>query len=103
MGQLKFDQSGLIPCIVQNSASGKVLMLGYMNQEAINRTMETQKVTFYSRSRSELWVKGETSGNGLELVSVSMDCDSDALLIAAIPQGPTCHTGAESCFDEVGD
>ncbi|HEY7796175.1 MAG TPA: phosphoribosyl-AMP cyclohydrolase [Microbacteriaceae bacterium] len=101
--QLKFDSSGLIPCIIQNDQSGKVLMLGYMNLEAINKTIETQKVTFYSRSRSEIWVKGETSGNTLELVSIAMDCDSDALLVKAAPKGPTCHTGAESCFDEVGE
>lgn len=103
MEQLRFDSNGLIPCVVQNSESGKVLMLGYMNPEAITKTIETGKVTFYSRSRSEIWVKGETSGNTLELVSMAMDCDSDALLVNAIPMGPTCHTGAESCFDEVGE
>ena len=101
--QLKFDSSGLIPCIVQNSESGKVLMLGYMNLDSIKQTLGSKKVTFFSRSRSEIWVKGETSGNTLELVSIAMDCDSDALLVNAIPNGPTCHTGAESCFDEVGE
>ena len=103
LDQLKFDSSGLIPCIVQNGESGKVLMLGYMNLDSIKQTLESKKVTFFSRSRSEIWVKGETSGNTLELVSIAMDCDSDALLVNAIPNGPTCHTGAESCFDEVGE
>lgn len=101
--QLKFDSNGLIPSIVQNEASGKVLMLGYMSRESIGMTLKTNLVTFYSRSRSELWVKGETSGNTLELVSIAMDCDSDAILVKVKPAGPTCHTGTESCFDEPED
>ncbi len=88
----------LLPAIVQDARSGKVLMQGYMNQEALDTTLSSQKVTFYSRSKSRLWQKGETSGNTLNLVSVSADCDSDALLILVNPVGPTCHTGAESCW-----
>ncbi|MDR9363028.1 MAG: phosphoribosyl-AMP cyclohydrolase, partial [Microbacteriaceae bacterium] len=97
--KLVFDDNGLIPCIVQNDDSGKVLMLGYMNLQAYQQTIETRSVTFYSRSREQLWVKGETSGNILKLVSIAMDCDSDALLAKVIPEGPTCHTGSESCFE----
>jgi phosphoribosyl-AMP cyclohydrolase len=100
LDQVKFDSQGLIPCIVQNAQSGKVLMLGYMNKESLDATLRTKMVTFFSRSRSELWVKGETSGNTLELVSISADCDSDSLLVKVSPTGPTCHTGAESCFDQ---
>ncbi len=101
--QLKFDSNGLIASIIQNESTGKVLMLGYMSRESIDLTLDTNLVTFYSRSRSELWVKGETSGNTLELVSISMDCDSDALLVQVKPAGPTCHTGTESCFDKPGE
>lgn len=97
--KLVFDANGLIPCIIQNENSGKVLMLGYMNLQAFQQTIETRLVSFYSRSREQLWVKGETSGNILKLVSISMDCDSDALLAKVIPEGPTCHTGSESCFE----
>ena len=89
---------GLIPAVVQNAESGKVLMVGYMNREAYQRTLERKRVTFFSRSRQELWEKGETSGNSLEMVSCSVDCDRDAVLVLAKPQGPTCHTGDESCF-----
>lgn len=99
ISELNFDENGLIPCVVQNNNSGKVLMLGYMNKEAFQKTLENELVTFYSRSRGKLWVKGETSGNTLKLVSISMDCDSDALLAKVVPNGPTCHTGSESCFD----
>ncbi|WP_414827920.1 bifunctional phosphoribosyl-AMP cyclohydrolase/phosphoribosyl-ATP diphosphatase HisIE [Alteromonas sp. H39] len=88
----------LLPAIVQDARSGKVLMQGYMNQEALQATLESAKVTFYSRSKSRLWQKGETSGNTLNLVSVSADCDNDSLLVLATPVGPTCHTGAESCW-----
>lgn len=101
--ELKFDENGLIPGIIQDFRTGKVLMLGYLNQESFNQTLETKKVTFYSRSRNEIWVKGETSGNYLHLQSWSKDCDSDALLIQAIPDGPTCHTGTVSCFEEGGN
>jgi phosphoribosyl-ATP pyrophosphohydrolase/phosphoribosyl-AMP cyclohydrolase len=90
---------GLIPAIVQNAESGKVLMVGYMNREAYQRTLECQRVTFFSRSRQRLWEKGETSGNSLALVTISVDCDRDAVLVLANPKGPSCHTGEESCFE----
>ncbi|MCD8385474.1 MAG: bifunctional phosphoribosyl-AMP cyclohydrolase/phosphoribosyl-ATP diphosphatase HisIE [Bacteroidales bacterium] len=90
---------GLIPVIVQDDLTLRVLMLGYMNAEALLATQQTGKVTFYSRTRQCLWTKGETSGNYLDVVSITPDCDRDTLLIRAIPQGPTCHTGAISCFD----
>ena len=90
----------LLPAIVQDAVTGKVLMQGYMNPEALETTLESGKVTFFSRSKQRLWQKGETSGNTLDLVSVSSDCDDDSLLILANPNGPTCHTGAESCWFE---
>ncbi len=97
---LRFDSStGLIPAIVQDSRSGRVLMLGYMNREAVDKTLRTGNVTFFSRSQKRLWVKGETSGNFLRLVSMADDCDHDTLLIQAEPDGPTCHTGKTSCFE----
>lgn len=97
--QLNWDKSnGLIPAIVQNANNGSVLMLGYMNQEALQQTLQSNKVTFYSRSKQRLWQKGEQSGNYLELVDVGSDCDNDTLLIQAQPVGPTCHTGNSSCF-----
>jgi len=89
---------GLVPAIIQDSQTGKVLMLGYMNEAALNRTLSSKQVTFYSRSRKTLWVKGETSGNYLELVDISVDCDNDSLLVLANPIGPTCHKGESSCF-----
>ncbi len=92
--------NGLVPVIVQDDQSEKVLMLGYMNEQALKRTKESGKVTFYSRSRNELWTKGETSGNYLDLVSIKVDCDGDTLLVRAIPHGPTCHTGDDTCFGE---
>jgi phosphoribosyl-ATP pyrophosphohydrolase/phosphoribosyl-AMP cyclohydrolase len=95
---MKFDANGLIPAIVQHARSGEVLMLGYMNEEALRLTNETGLVTFWSRSRQVLWRKGETSGNSLRLVAVRQDCDGDALLVLAEPAGPTCHTGERSCF-----
>ena len=91
---------GLVPAIVQDHLSGKVLMLGYMNDEAVEKTKETGKVTFFSRSKGRLWTKGETSGNFLDLVSLTVDCDNDTLLIKAIPHGPVCHTGSDTCFNE---
>ncbi|RGD75157.1 bifunctional phosphoribosyl-AMP cyclohydrolase/phosphoribosyl-ATP diphosphatase HisIE [Anaerofustis stercorihominis] len=94
----KLDDSGLLPVIVQNYKTGKVLMLGYMNEEAYNNTLKTGKVNFYSRSRKTQWLKGETSGNFLNVVSIKSDCDNDTLLVNADPVGPTCHTGSESCF-----
>ncbi len=90
---------GLVPAIVQDADTGRVLMMGYMNEEALNRTRETRMVTFFSRSRQRLWTKGETSGNYLELVDLAIDCDGDTLLVRARPHGPTCHTGNDSCFD----
>ncbi len=91
---------GLVPAIVQDAQTLKVLMLGYMNEEAYNKTLESKKVTFWSRSRNELWTKGETSGNYLNLIQIRVDCDNDALLVKANPVGPTCHTGADTCWDE---
>ncbi|KIC91512.1 bifunctional phosphoribosyl-AMP cyclohydrolase/phosphoribosyl-ATP diphosphatase HisIE [Flavihumibacter sp. ZG627] len=96
---LKYDD-GLVPAIVQDFQTQKVLMLGYMNQEALNHTESTGKVTFFSRSKQRLWTKGEESGNFLELKSMAVDCDNDALLIKAHPLGPTCHTGADTCWSE---
>ena len=97
---MKFDARGLIPAIVQHARSGEVLMLGYMNEEALRRTQSTGLVTFWSRSRGELWQKGATSGNTLDLVEIREDCDGDALLVLALPNGPTCHTGRRSCFGQ---
>ncbi|MEN2282271.1 bifunctional phosphoribosyl-AMP cyclohydrolase/phosphoribosyl-ATP diphosphatase HisIE [Algoriphagus sp. SE2] len=92
---------GLVPAIVQDAVSGKVLMQGYMNEEALEKTKETKMVTFYSRSKNRLWTKGETSGNFMELVSIAIDCDGDSILVRANPRGPVCHTGSDTCFDEV--
>jgi phosphoribosyl-ATP pyrophosphohydrolase/phosphoribosyl-AMP cyclohydrolase len=92
---------GLVPTIVQDAISGKVLMQGYMNEEALAKTQETGKVTFFSRSKERLWTKGETSGNFMELVSMLGDCDGDSILVKANPLGPVCHTGSDTCFDEV--
>jgi phosphoribosyl-ATP pyrophosphohydrolase/phosphoribosyl-AMP cyclohydrolase len=101
-----FDWSkgdGLLPAIVQDAGSGKVLMLGYMNRDALSKTLGENRVTFYSRSKQRLWTKGETSGNFLNLVDAAIDCDNDTLLIMARPEGPTCHNGTESCFgDDIG-
>jgi phosphoribosyl-ATP pyrophosphohydrolase/phosphoribosyl-AMP cyclohydrolase len=89
---------GLVPAIVQDAATGDVLMLGFMNATAIEQTEASGRVTFFSRSKQRLWIKGETSGNFLEIVSITSDCDNDTLLIKANPSGPVCHTGAETCF-----
>ena len=94
---------GLVPAIIQDATTKNVLMLGYMNEEAYNKTIETQKVTFYSRSRQCLWTKGETSGNYLNLVSLAIDCDNDTLLVKVNPVGPTCHTGTDTCWGEKND
>ena len=91
---------GLVPCIVQDVNTLRVLMLGYMNEEAFHKTVSEKKVTFYSRSKQRLWTKGETSGHFLMLSEIRLDCDADTLLIYADPQGPACHTGADTCFDE---
>jgi phosphoribosyl-ATP pyrophosphohydrolase/phosphoribosyl-AMP cyclohydrolase len=95
---MKYDDNGLIPTIVQHARSGEVLMLGYMNAEALRLTHTSGLVTFWSRSRREIWQKGATSGNTLRMVAIRQDCDSDALLVLAEPAGPTCHTGERSCF-----
>ncbi len=96
---INFDKmDGLVPAVVQDAADGTVLMLGFMNKEAVQRTLEERQVVFWSRSKKRLWKKGETSGNFLDLVSLDLDCDNDALLVKAHPQGPTCHTGSRSCF-----
>jgi phosphoribosyl-AMP cyclohydrolase len=94
-----FAKSSLIPAVVQNAETGRVLMLAYMNEEAFELTKSTGLCHFWSRSRNEIWKKGSTSGNFLEAISIELDCDSDALLIQAKPAGPSCHTGSESCFD----
>lgn len=92
--------SGLVPAIIQHSETNQVLMLGYMNEEALNITNKTGLVTFFSRSRNKIWTKGETSGYFLELISMINDCDNDTLLIKVLPKGPVCHNGTISCFDE---
>lgn len=99
LAQLDWEKvDNLMPVVIQNSISGDVLMLGYMNKEALNVTLESGNVTFYSRTKQRLWTKGETSGNFLKLVNIYPDCDNDTLLILANPIGPTCHNGTESCF-----
>lgn len=100
MTKLKFDDQGLIPVIVQDAETNEVLTLAYMNQESYELTLKDQLMTFYSRSRKELWCKGETSGNYQHLVSLKLDCDQDALVAKVKKDGPACHTGAESCFNE---
>ncbi|WP_029906090.1 bifunctional phosphoribosyl-AMP cyclohydrolase/phosphoribosyl-ATP diphosphatase HisIE [Prevotella sp. 10(H)] len=98
---LDFEKTGgLIPAIIQDNVTNKVLMLGYMNQEALDKTQETGKVTFYSRTKQRLWTKGEESGNFLNVISIKEDCDKDTLLIKVDPVGPVCHTGADTCFNE---
>ena len=94
---------GLVPAIIQDAQTKNVLMLGYMNQEALDKTLETKKVTFWSRSRNCLWTKGETSGNFLHLIDIKIDCDNDTLLIKANPDGPTCHIGTDTCWGEVNE
>jgi phosphoribosyl-ATP pyrophosphohydrolase/phosphoribosyl-AMP cyclohydrolase len=99
--KIDFEKSGgLIPAIIQDVYSNKVLMLGYMNAEALQKTLAEKKVTFFSRSKNRLWTKGETSNHFLMLQSMALDCDGDTLLIKVIPQGPTCHTGADTCWNE---
>ncbi|MEP6675754.1 MAG: bifunctional phosphoribosyl-AMP cyclohydrolase/phosphoribosyl-ATP diphosphatase HisIE [Ferruginibacter sp.] len=93
-------EDGLVPAIIQDAETNKVLMLGFMNQAAIDATNELGKVTFYSRSKQRLWTKGEESGNFLLLKEIKVDCDNDTLLVKAIPSGPVCHTGADTCFNE---
>lgn len=99
VGRLAWDKAdGLLPAIVQDASSGQVLMLGYMNKQALRTTLTERQVTFYSRSKQRLWTKGETSGHFLKVVDVATDCDQDALLVMATPAGPTCHQGTRSCF-----
>ena len=95
---LKFNEQGLIPAIAQDEDTGEVLMLGYMNEEALQRTLASGEVWFYSRSRQELWHKGATSGNRIIVRSVWTDCDGDTILVKAKPLGPVCHTGSRTCF-----
>jgi phosphoribosyl-AMP cyclohydrolase / phosphoribosyl-ATP pyrophosphohydrolase len=97
--ELKFDDRGLIPAIVQDARTREVLTLAYMNRESLQRTIETRQTWFWSRSRKELWHKGETSGNTQEVVDIVADCDNDAIVVLVSPAGPACHTGARSCFD----
>jgi phosphoribosyl-ATP pyrophosphohydrolase/phosphoribosyl-AMP cyclohydrolase len=98
----RFGPDGLVPAVVQDAADGRVLMLAYMDAEALTATLETREVHFHSRSRGQLWRKGETSGNVLRLVSLALDCDGDALLVTVDPVGPTCHRETRSCFDREG-
>ena len=97
---LKFNEKGLIPAVVQDADTGEVLMLAYMNQAALEKTLSSGEAWFYSRSRKELWHKGETSGNIIKVLSVWKDCDSDTLLLIGKPTGPVCHTGNKTCFFE---
>ncbi len=98
--KIKYDQNGLIPAIIQDATTKNVLMLGYMNAEAYAKTLETKKVTFFSRSKQRLWTKGEESGHFLNLVDIKNDCDNDTLLIRVNPIGPTCHKGTDNCWSE---
>lgn len=99
--KIDFDKmDGLVPAIVQDAVTKNVLMLGFMNEEAFQKTLETKHVTFWSRTRQTLWTKGETSGNFLNLVDIKIDCDNDTLLVKAHPDGPTCHTGTDTCWGE---
>ncbi len=100
--KIDFDKTqGLIPAIIQDSVTNKMLMLGFMNAEALQKTMDEKIVTFFSRSKNRLWTKGETSGNFLHVIDIQVDCDNDTVLIKARPDGPTCHTGTDTCFAEV--
>jgi len=97
---IKYDDTGLVPAIIQDATTQKVLMLGYMNEEAYQKTIQTKQVTFFSRSKQRLWTKGEESGNYLRLVDIKNDCDKDSLLIQVNPAGPTCHTGTDTCWEQ---
>lgn len=106
MTERKIDfekMNGLVPTMVQDAMTGKLLMQGYMNEDALQKTKESGQVTFFSRSKNRLWTKGECSGNFLELVSIAVDCDGDSLLVKANPNGPVCHTGSDTCFEEHND
>ncbi|MFH4969024.1 bifunctional phosphoribosyl-AMP cyclohydrolase/phosphoribosyl-ATP diphosphatase HisIE [Gaetbulibacter sp. M240] len=97
---IKYDKNGLIPAIIQDASTKQVLMLGYMNEDAYNKTKDSKLVTFFSRSKQRLWTKGEESGNVLHLVDIKNDCDSDTLLVRVNPEGPTCHKGTDTCWGE---
>lgn len=106
MNNLTIDFSklnGLVPCIIQDATTQRVLMLGFMNEEAYNKTVQEKKVVFFSRSKQRLWMKGETSGNVFDLVDIISDCDKDTLLVKVHPRGPACHTGADTCFNEINE
>jgi len=96
--KVRFDERGLVPAVVQDAATGEVLMLAYMNAESLAKTVETGETWFWSRSRRALWHKGETSGNTQRVVAISIDCDGDTLLVRVTPNGPACHTGERTCF-----
>ena len=98
--EVKYNSEGLIPAIIQDAQTKNVLMLGYMNVEALEQTIDSKRVTFFSRSKQRLWMKGEESGNVLDLISIKNDCDNDTLLIEVNPQGPTCHKGTDTCWNE---
>src|SRR5690606_36085506 len=98
--EIKYDINGLVPAIIQDATTKNVLMLGYMNEESLAKTLETKQVTFFSRSKNRLWTKGQESGNFLNVVDIKNDCDNDALLIQVNPVGPTCHTGTDTCWGE---
>jgi phosphoribosyl-AMP cyclohydrolase len=98
MGAIKYDDKGLVPAVIQDVDTGDVLMVGYMNELALQRTLDEENVWFYSRSRQQMWLKGETSGNFLKVKEVWKDCDNDTILVKAKPAGPVCHTGEKTCF-----
>lgn len=98
--KIDFNKAELVPAVVQDAITQKVLMLGYMNKEAVEKTLSSKKVTFFSRSKNRLWTKGEESKNYLNLLDIKLDCDNDSILIQARPEGPTCHTGADTCWQE---
>jgi len=102
--QIDFSKhNGLIPCVVQDEKTLRVLMVGFMNEDAYHKTIQENRVTFFSRTKQRLWTKGETSGNFLQVSDIQIDCDNDTLLIKAVPAGPVCHTGADTCFNEEND
>jgi phosphoribosyl-ATP pyrophosphohydrolase/phosphoribosyl-AMP cyclohydrolase len=102
--KIQFDKlGGIVPCVVQDSVTRVVLMVGFMNREALEKTLAEKRVTFYSRSKKRLWTKGETSGHYLDLKDIKVDCDDDSLLVMVRPHGPTCHTGAETCFNTANE
>jgi len=98
MKNITFDEKGLIPAVIQDAETDEVLMLGYMNEESLRRTMQTKEVWFYSRTRQELWHKGETSGNIIKLKNIKYNCENNSLLVSGYPTGPVCHTGNKTCF-----